>query len=59
LSLVAAIARRSAAAARVRLSRHRAAVLGTAMEYQIAEVVDSEYDVVAKVSKTALARLGK
>jgi len=36
-----------------------AAVLGTAMEYQIAEVVDSEYDVVAKVSKTALARLGK
>jgi amidase len=36
-----------------------AAVLGTAMEYQIAEVVDSEYDVVAKVSKTALSRLGK
>jgi len=36
-----------------------AAVLGTAMEYQIAEVVDSEYGVVAKVSKTALARLGK
>jgi amidase len=36
-----------------------AAVLGTAMEYQIAEVVDSEYDVVAKVSKAALARLGK
>jgi acetamidase/formamidase len=36
-----------------------AAVLGTAMEYQIAEVVDSEYDVVAKVSKGALSRLGK
>jgi acetamidase/formamidase len=36
-----------------------AAVLGTAMEYEIAEVVDSEYDVVAKVSKDALARLGK
>jgi acetamidase/formamidase len=36
-----------------------AAVLGTAMEYQIAEVVDSEYDVVAKVSKNALSRLGK
>lgn len=36
-----------------------AAVLGTAMEYEIAEVVDSEYDVVAKVSKNALARLGK
>ena len=36
-----------------------AAVLGTAMEYEIAEVVDSEYDVVAKVSKQALARLGK
>ena len=36
-----------------------AAVLGTAMEYEIAEVVDSEYDVVAKLSKQALARLGK
>lgn len=36
-----------------------AAVLGTAMEYQIAEVVDSEYGVVAKVSKDALSRLGK
>ena len=36
-----------------------AAVLGTAMEYEIAEVVDSEYDVVAKISKQALARLGK
>jgi amidase len=36
-----------------------AAVLGTAMEYQIAEVVDSEYGVVAKVSKNALSRLGK
>lgn len=36
-----------------------AAVLGTEMKYEIAEVVDSEYDVVAKVSKDALARLGK
>jgi amidase len=36
-----------------------AAVLGTAMEYEIAEVVDSEYDVVAKVSKDALAQLNK
>jgi len=36
-----------------------AAVLGTAMHYQIAEVVDSEYDVVAKVPKDALARLGQ
>lgn len=36
-----------------------AAVLGTEMHYEIAEVVDSEYDVVAKVPKDALARLGK
>ncbi|HET7085955.1 MAG TPA: acetamidase/formamidase family protein [Rhizomicrobium sp.] len=36
-----------------------APVLGTAMEYEIAEVVDSEYDVVAKISKGALSRLGK
>ena len=36
-----------------------AAVLGTEMKYEIAEVVDSEYDVVAKVSKDALARIGK
>ena len=36
-----------------------AAVLGTEMKYEIAEVVDSEYDVIAKVSKDALARLGK
>jgi acetamidase/formamidase len=36
-----------------------AAVLGTAMKYEIAEVVDSEYDVVAKVPKDALAKLGK
>jgi amidase len=35
-----------------------AAVLGTAMQYEIAEVVDSEYNVVAKVRKDALARLG-
>ncbi len=36
-----------------------AAVLGTEMHYEIAEVVDSEYDVVAKVPRAALARLGK
>ena len=36
-----------------------AAVLGTAMKYEIAEVVDSEYDVVAKVSRDALAKIGK
>ena len=36
-----------------------AAVLGTEMHYEIAEVVDSEYDVVAKVPKDALARLGR
>jgi amidase len=36
-----------------------APVLGTAMQFEIAEVVDSEYNVVAKVSKDALARLGK
>jgi acetamidase/formamidase len=36
-----------------------AAVLGTEMKYEIAEVVDSEYDVVAKVSKGALAKIGK
>jgi acetamidase/formamidase len=36
-----------------------AAVLGTAMQFEIAEVVDTEYNVVAKVSKDALARLGK
>jgi amidase len=36
-----------------------AAVLGTAMKYEIAEVVDSEYDVVAKVSRKALAKIGK
>jgi amidase len=36
-----------------------AAVLGTGMKYEIAEVVDSEYDVVAKVSKDALAKIGK
>lgn len=35
-----------------------APVLGTAMQYEIAEVVDSEYNVVAKVPKDALARLG-
>ena len=33
--------------------------LGTEMEYEIAEVVDSEYDVVAKVRKDALVQLGK
>ncbi|HVW75954.1 MAG TPA: acetamidase/formamidase family protein [Rhizomicrobium sp.] len=36
-----------------------AAILGTQMKYEIAEVVDSEYDVVAKVSKDALAKIGK
>jgi amidase len=36
-----------------------AAVLGTAMQYEIAEVVDSEYDVVAKVRKSALAQIRK
>jgi acetamidase/formamidase len=36
-----------------------AAVLGTAMKYEIAEVVDSEYDVVAKIPRDALARIGK
>jgi len=36
-----------------------AAVLGTEMKYEIAEVVDSEYDVVAKISKDALAKIGK
>ncbi len=34
-----------------------AAVLGTAMQYQIAEVVDSEYNIVAKLPKTALAQI--
>jgi amidase len=42
------------------LSQHDiAAVLGTEMKYEIAEVVDSEYDVVAKLSKEALAKIGK
>jgi acetamidase/formamidase len=36
-----------------------AAVLGTGMKYEIAEVVDSEYDVVAKVSRDTLAKIGK
>ncbi len=36
-----------------------AAVLGTAMQYQIAEVVDSEIDVVAKLRKDALAKIAK
>ena len=36
-----------------------AALLGTAMQYEIAEVVDSEYDVVAKVNKSALAQIRK
>ncbi|MBV9548340.1 MAG: acetamidase/formamidase family protein [Alphaproteobacteria bacterium] len=34
-------------------------LLGTAMQYQIAEVVDSEFNVVAKVSKETLAKIGK
>jgi acetamidase/formamidase len=36
-----------------------AAVLGTAMQYQIAEVVDSEYNIVAKLRKDALAQIRK
>lgn len=36
-----------------------AAFLGTAMEYDIAEVVDSEYGVTAKVRKEALAQIRK
>ena len=36
-----------------------AAFLGTAMEYDIAEVVDSEYGVTAKVRKDALAQISK
>ncbi len=34
-----------------------AAVLGTAMQYQIAEVVDSEYNIVAKLRKDVLAQI--
>ncbi len=33
--------------------------LGTAMRYEIAEVVDSEYNVVAKLRKDALAQIRK
>ena len=36
-----------------------ASVLGTAMSYDIAEVVDPSYHVVARVSKQALAPLAK
>lgn len=36
-----------------------ASLLGTAMRYEIAEVVDSEYDVVAMLDKSALAKIGK
>jgi acetamidase/formamidase len=36
-----------------------AVVLGTAMRYDIAEVVDPQYHVVAKVAKSALASLTK
>lgn len=36
-----------------------AAVLGTAMQFEIAEVVDPEYNVVAKVRKDALAQIRK
>lgn len=36
-----------------------APVLGTAMQYEIAEVVDSEYNVVAKLRKTTLAQIRK
>ena len=34
-------------------------LLGTAMQYEIAEVVDSEFNVVAKISKDALAKIHK
>ncbi len=34
-----------------------APILGTAMQYEIAEVVDSEYNVVAKLSKETLAKI--
>jgi len=34
-----------------------APILGTAMRYEIAEVVDSEYDVVGKISKETLAKI--
>jgi acetamidase/formamidase len=36
-----------------------AAFLGTAMQYEIAEVVDAEYNVVAKVRKDTLAQIRK
>lgn len=36
-----------------------AALLGTAMQFEIAEVVDPEYNVVAKVRKDALAQIRK
>lgn len=36
-----------------------AVVLGTAMQYDVAELVDPQVNVVAKVSKTALAGLSK
>jgi len=34
-----------------------APILGTAMQYEIAEVVDSEYNVIAKVGKETLAKI--
>lgn len=36
-----------------------AAVVGTSLKYEIAEVVDSEYDVVAKLPRDALSKIGK
>jgi acetamidase/formamidase len=36
-----------------------AIVLGTAIRYDIAEIVDPQVNIVAKVSKTALAGLSK
>jgi len=36
-----------------------AQVLGTAMQYEIAEVVDAEYNVVAKLRKDVLAKIRK
>jgi hypothetical protein len=35
-----------------------AAVLGTAMHYEIAEVVDPQINIVAKIKKDMLAKIG-
>jgi acetamidase/formamidase len=34
-----------------------APILGTAMQYEIAEVVDSEYNVIARIGKETLAKI--